>query len=160
MCTYKEVFHWIQRRTKADDVVNMRFLSPDHGEPSNQDLKSWQFAIRNGIDDDNVYDHMFESHSITENPYLYRHTSVDCNTKGFMCEGNHIKPLCSYSGDTGDLAKPDKEWGDKAKIVVCCNIDNISTTTHPFQTIILELEISTPVNALQVFGHYNTASSC
>jgi hypothetical protein len=28
---------------------------------------------------------------------------------------NHIKPLCSYSGDTGDPNKPDEEWGEGTK---------------------------------------------
>jgi hypothetical protein len=43
-----------------------------------------RFPIKNAqkitiIDDDNVYNHMFDSPSITENPYLCGHTLVDWN---------------------------------------------------------------------------------
>jgi hypothetical protein len=42
------------------------------------------------------------------------------------------------------------------KISVDCNKFNISTTIHPFQTIISALERYTDVDAIQVFKHHNT----
>jgi hypothetical protein len=73
-------------------------FSPDHGEPPDQNSKSWQsinniaiklsqncasiFPIKNIpmttiIDDDIVYNPIFNSPSITQNPYLCRDTLVD-----------------------------------------------------------------------------------
>jgi hypothetical protein len=53
---------------------------------------------------------------------------------------------------------PDDEWGEKVKFSVGYNNFNISTTTHRFQTIMSASEISTSVDALQLFDHCNMTS--
>jgi hypothetical protein len=48
--------------------------------------------------------------------------------------------------------------GRKAKNPVGCNLCDISTTIHRFETIISALERSTPVDAFQTLDHCNTIS--
>jgi hypothetical protein len=68
----------------------------------------------------------------------------------------HLKQLLFYSWDTGDLIRPAEEWGEEAKNIVGCNLCDISTSIHPFQTIISALErYIISVDAIQVFEHHN-----
>jgi hypothetical protein len=68
---------------------------------------------------------------------------------------NHLKTLLFYSGDPGDLIKPAENVGGEGENH---NNLNISTTTHPFQTIKSAIEMPTPLETLQAFHHCNQTS--